>query len=521
MSAFRSHNQPIDYRNYPDHPIYKLQHAGPDNKMTEQLTKRYIAETSHDTDGYKKAARKARATGRPIPTRQQVFEGRIAETFARRQGEDQAPVFDPLRWNPDVAMQIHRQQDSNFDRAMCRLVDRDNRYGISEVEAVSAFIESKFNEELNRNIELGAQRVCELASFGLSNCVDTINVGCQNRILTTRPNIGDYLRNAKRMEATRYFKLDDVNCVQFLKPNKYKIAIAWCAEDLCNALWPLYMQMINNLGVMDMIRKERQLSDLFFNMGPIDSDGIIHNRYPFIYNNAMEPTYIPVGHEDAPWQNLIQGDPFATGEGGPTFPCPTHCNIDLMTMLDKLEEDRTDLSGTCLPVDCDKGEKQIIAMSDQAARRLRTVMAPKSVELCITRADGCKGTQTTQEPGRTDIDVKQSKWARQRYRNFLTANCGLSRSQANSYIECTWWYGSPRAFAGWAVEWEFRTYDRGQNIDNFASQDTVNVTSEFFDKEFLFRRKFMGKANAIVLDPTCGYLMQALPGKEDPAPVDP
>ena len=53
-----------------------------------------------------------------------------------------------------------------------------------------------------------------------------------------------------------------------------------------------------------------------------------------------------------------------------------------------------------------------------------------------------------------------------------------------------------------------------QNIDNFASQDTVNVTSEFFDKEFLFRRKFMGKANAIVLDPTCGYLMQALPGKE-------
>lgn len=481
MTAHRK----IDYRNFKDHAIYKRERSRPDQEMTSDFTDQAIAETREG--------------------RGREHESFIAESFQNRLGD--SSEFDPLEYDPALALNKWMKADRGLRDAV-NYYRGDNKAGISESQAFSGYTESPFAEEYQRNIELGAARQCELAAFGLVDCVDTINVGCGNRLLTTSPNYGDWLRTAKKLESTKFIELGQGNSVQFLKGQKYKIAIAICREDICNPMHSTYLNIINNMAVMDDIRKERSLADLFFNMGPIDSDGNIQHRYPFIYNQNLTNTYIPIGANGQPWNNLIQGDPFDT-EATVDFPSPTRCNIDLMSILDKLDEDRTDLSGSCLPLDCEMGDMQLISASRMQGRRLEAVFGPKFVEYCMQREDGCKGTFGQQEGGRDDISVKYSKWLRQRGISFLMANCGLTATHAKQYLEHTWWVGRPRTFAAWAQEWTFQTYDRGSTSD----ADTVNVTSESFDKEIMFMRKWMGKGGAIVTDPTQGTLFQALPSK--------
>lgn len=496
MSAFRK----IDYRDYGNHAVYKQSRPVADEDLTKDLTETYIAQT------------------RDVPARdihKTDAEATICESFQQREGGQ--PVYDPTTWDPAVALEVHMRHDRGL-RDGVSFYQGDNKGGLSESEAFSGVTQSKFHHELMRNIELGSQRQCELASFGLSECVPTLNIGCQNTIMTTRPHLGDWLRTAKKLESTKFLKMDDMNCVRMLRPEKAKIAFALCREDLCNPTHSMAVDLMNNMSVMADIRKERQLADLFFNIGPIDADGNIRNRVPFIFNERVMNTYIPVGATSQPWQNHIMGDPYNSPEGT-LFPCPQRCNIDMRTVFDKLDEDRRDLSGTCLPLDCEIGPMRILTGSQQAMRRLSVVLGPKLVEYCMQREDGCKGTFSQQESGRDDLTMKYSKWFRERYISWSMASFTsshpnrvgkpLTRNEAISYLECTYWIGRPEGFAAYLQEWEFETFDRGSLTD----ANTTVVTSENFDKEIIGMRKAMVKSAAGVTDPTQGTLVQAVPHK--------
>lgn len=419
---------------------------------------------------------------------------------------NQEGLYDPMRKDYDAMRNQFAAHEPELDQAL-----RNLSQGHLIEEATTMFSNSKFAKAYQADIEIGAMQQCRLAEYGLSGCVDNVQVGCGIRTLTDTSRIGDWAQEAKKLEATQWMGLGDANCITFPKPGKRKLGFAYCREDLCNMMFDASVRLMRSAGEAMDIRRERMLADIFGNFFALDPNNG-PNEYdtipviPFLFNHAPYNAYQPY-MGSGPWGNTVVGDPYNDDAAiRAAYPCPKTCNMDMGCWIDEWEDNRGDLSNHCLPVNCEGGDLQLLSGSNKGANRLAPMLGAKTIRLDTVTEDGCTGSFEFERTGR-QMEMKSSKWFEQRLLYWIKMACPeLSAAEARKYADCFWAVGRFRQFLTWMIEWDRQELSMGGGDIDTPIWGNMN-------QEIICYFKVLEKSGPGILDPTQVLIHKALPFK--------